>query len=48
MTPPSPSINFLIQTASIDTSAAAMYSAFVEDIAVVLYLALFQSTAPPL
>ncbi|GJY85239.1 retrovirus-related pol polyprotein from transposon TNT 1-94 [Tanacetum coccineum] len=38
-----------IQTASIDASAAAMYSVFfVEDIAVVLCLTLFQSTAPPL
>ncbi|GJZ55386.1 hypothetical protein Tco_0610579 [Tanacetum coccineum] len=46
--PPSPTINFLIQTASIDASAAAMYSAYVEDIAVVLCLALFQSMAPPL
>ncbi|GJS63347.1 hypothetical protein Tco_0677911 [Tanacetum coccineum] len=37
----SPLINFLIQTASIEASAATMYSAFVEDIAIVLYLALF-------
>ncbi|GJY57942.1 retrovirus-related pol polyprotein from transposon TNT 1-94 [Tanacetum coccineum] len=35
---------FLILTASIDASAAAMYSASVEDIAAVLCLALFQST----
>nr|GEX88161.1 hypothetical protein [Tanacetum cinerariifolium] len=48
MTPPSPSINFLIQTASIDASVAAMYSASIEDISVVLCLALFQSTALPL
>nr|GEU90087.1 hypothetical protein [Tanacetum cinerariifolium] len=48
MTPPSPSINFLIHTTSIDASAAAMYSASVEDIVVVVFLALFESTAPPL
>ncbi|GKB51964.1 hypothetical protein Tco_0902717 [Tanacetum coccineum] len=44
----SPSINFLIQTASINASVAAIYSASIEDITVVLCLALFQSTAPPL
>ncbi|GJT43323.1 hypothetical protein Tco_0952038 [Tanacetum coccineum] len=41
MTSISPLINFLIQTASIDASAAAMYSTSVEDITIVLYLALF-------
>nr|GEW09300.1 retrotransposon protein, putative, Ty1-copia subclass [Tanacetum cinerariifolium] len=38
----------VVVTASIDASAATMYPASVEDIAVVLCLALFQSTAPPL
>ncbi|GKA26098.1 hypothetical protein Tco_0712207 [Tanacetum coccineum] len=41
---PSPEINFLIQTASIAAFEAAMYSASVADIAVVLCLELFQST----
>ncbi|GKG37472.1 hypothetical protein Tco_0447645, partial [Tanacetum coccineum] len=44
---PSPKINFLIQIASIVPSEAAMYSASVADIEVVLCLELFQSTAPP-
>ncbi|GKD83488.1 hypothetical protein Tco_1350327 [Tanacetum coccineum] len=44
---PSPEINFLIQTASMAASEAAMYSDYVADIAVVLFLELFQSTAPP-
>ncbi|GKG17152.1 hypothetical protein Tco_0362109, partial [Tanacetum coccineum] len=44
---PSPEINFLIQTASIAASEAAMYSAFIADITVVVCLELFQSTAPP-
>nr|GEZ82746.1 retrotransposon protein, putative, Ty1-copia subclass [Tanacetum cinerariifolium] len=44
---PSPEINFLIQTASIPASEAAMYSASVADITVVLCLELFQSIAPP-
>nr|GEV45023.1 putative reverse transcriptase domain-containing protein [Tanacetum cinerariifolium] len=47
-TTPSPSINFLIHTASIAASEAAMYSTFVEYIVIVLCLALFQSMAPPL
>nr|GEW13640.1 hypothetical protein [Tanacetum cinerariifolium] len=44
---PSPEINFLIQTASINASKAAIYSASVADTAVVLCLELFQSIAPP-
>ncbi|GJY19171.1 hypothetical protein Tco_0390662 [Tanacetum coccineum] len=44
---PSPKINFLIQTPSIAASEAATYSASVADIAVILFLELFQSTAPP-
>ncbi|GKG60626.1 hypothetical protein Tco_0614188, partial [Tanacetum coccineum] len=43
---PSTEINFLIQTASITASEASMYSASVADI-LVLFLELFQSTAPP-
>ncbi|GKG05716.1 hypothetical protein Tco_0325802, partial [Tanacetum coccineum] len=42
---PSLSINFLIETASIEAFATAMYLAFVEDIAIVLCLALFPSMA---
>nr|GEX36579.1 zf-CCHC domain-containing protein/UBN2 domain-containing protein [Tanacetum cinerariifolium] len=37
-----------VEVASIDASAAIIYSPYVEDIAVVLCLALFQSTTPPL
>ncbi|GJX07885.1 cullin-1-like protein [Tanacetum coccineum] len=42
---PNPEINFLIQTASVPASEAAMYSASVADIAVILCLELFRSTA---
>ncbi|GJZ44652.1 reverse transcriptase domain-containing protein [Tanacetum coccineum] len=45
--PSSPEINFLIQTAFIAASKAAMYSASVADIGELLCLELFQSTAPP-
>ncbi|GKB86171.1 hypothetical protein Tco_0958443 [Tanacetum coccineum] len=45
---PSPSIHFLIQTASIEAFAVAIYSAYVEDIVIMLCLTLFQSTTPPL
>ncbi|GJU54839.1 hypothetical protein Tco_1228553 [Tanacetum coccineum] len=44
---PSLGMNLRIQIASIAASAAAMYSASIEDIAVVLCLELFQSIAPP-
>ena len=46
-TTPSPKINFLFQTASLEASEATIYSASIDDVATVLYLALFQSTAPP-
>nr|GEZ88965.1 hypothetical protein [Tanacetum cinerariifolium] len=47
ITPRSPT-NFLIQTASIAASDAAMYSDCVVCIAMVVCFLLFQSTAPPL
>ena len=40
-------MNFLIQTASLVASEAAIYSASVVESAVVSYLELFQLTAPP-
>ena len=47
-TTPSSLTNFRIQIASLAASDAAMYSASVVESAVILYLELFQLTAPPL
>ncbi|EFH51116.1 predicted protein, partial [Arabidopsis lyrata subsp. lyrata] len=47
-TTPSSVMNFLIQTASLAASEAAIYSASVVESATVLCLELFQLTAPPL
>ena len=46
-TPPS-LMNFLFQAASFASSEAAIYSDSVVDYATILYLELFQETAPPL
>ena len=46
-TTPSPVMNFLIQTASLAASEAAIYSASVVESATVSYLELLQLTAPP-
>ena len=46
-TTPSSVMNFLIQTASLAASDAAIYSAFVVESATVLCFELFQLTAPP-
>jgi len=47
-TTPSSPMNFLSHIASFAASCAAMYSASVVESAMVLCLALFQLTAPPL
>ena len=47
-TTPSSIMNFLIQTAYLAASDAAMYSASVVESIVTLYLELFQLLAPPL
>nr|GFB96209.1 hypothetical protein [Tanacetum cinerariifolium] len=45
-TTPSTEMNFLTHTASLEASKAAIYSAFADEVANMLCLALFQSTAP--
>ena len=47
-TTPSLVMNFQIQIASLAASDAVMYSASEVESAVILYLELFQLTAPPL
>src|SRR4051812_1764806 len=46
-TTPSSVMKFLIQTPSLDASAAAMYSASTVDLAITLCLQLLHLTAPP-